>query len=161
MGCKDCSDKTSRYGGLKMDAGDIDTQAPPQGTPKGNPAASGMAQPTDPMSIFLSAKAYSYVELKERQEFSRRAAIQQADHIMKEMTDAMRQVHLEELIATANSDIMSIPGMTSDQAIVSIKMSLDRPDFEYVTTLYPGLKEAIELRHATIIANALPGRKDV
>jgi hypothetical protein len=157
MGCKGCDDKTSRYGGLKMDAGDVDTQAPL----KGNPAASGMAQPSDPMSIFLSAKSFSYAELKERQEFSRRAAIQQADHIMKEMTDAMRQVHLGELIATANSDIMSIPGMTSDQAIVSIKMSLDRPDFAYVESLYPGLKDAINSRHATIIANALPTRKDV
>lgn len=155
MGCKGCSEKTSRYGGTKMEAGDVDDQK----SAGPIPGASNMAQPTDPMSIFMSAKSFSYEELKERQDFSRRAAQSQADHIMSEMTDAMRQVHLEELIATANSDIMSIPGMTSDQAVVSIKTSLDRPDFTYVETLYPGLKEAVDARHAIIIAKSLPGRK--
>jgi len=160
MGCRGCSEKASRYGGTKMEAGDVDEKKTPSRIPTGPiPGASNMAQPTDPMSIFMSAKNFSYEELKERQDFSRRAAQSQSDLIMSEMTDAMRQIHLEELIATANSDVMSIPGMTSDQAIVAIKSSLDRPDFAYVETLFPGLREAVEKRNAVIVANALPGRK--
>ena len=157
MGCRGCSEKTSRYGGVKMEGGDVDTNIPTGPIP----GATEMAQPTDPMSIFLSAKSYSYEELKERQEFSRRAAKQQSDHIMGEMTDAMKQVHLEELISTANSDIMSIPGMTKDQAVVNIRDALSRPDFAHVSTLYPGLKEAVDSRYEIIVKNALPGKKGI
>jgi hypothetical protein len=134
--------------------GDIDAAAsaayPPQGA---------MAQPIDPMSAFFSAKQFTYEELKERQDFTRKAAQQQSDHIMSEMTDAMKQIHLEELIATANSDMMSIPGMTSDQAVVAIKDALDRKNFAFVETLYPGLREAVEKRYVEIEARRLPGRK--
>lgn len=152
MGCRGCSEKESRYGGNKaMGTGDIDKNIHRQ--------EDSMAQPMDPMSAFFSAKQFSYEELKQRQDFTREAAKKQADHIMSEMTDAMRQVHLEELIATANSDLMSIPGMTSDQAVVSIKDALDRDNFIFVETLYPGLKEAVAVRYETIVAAYLPGRK--
>lgn len=153
MACKGCEDKVSRYGGVKVEGGDMDNSDKaygPQGT---------MNQPVDPMSIFFSAKQYSYEELKSRQDFSREAAKQQSAHIMSEMTDAMKQIHLEELIATANCDMMSIPGMTSDQAVVAIKDALDRNNFAFVSTLYPGLKEAVDARYAIIEANRLPGRK--
>ena len=116
-------------------------------------------QPADAMTAFFTAKQYSYKELKERQDFTKDAARKQSDHIMSEMTDAMRQIHLEELIATANSDMMSIPGMTSDQAVVAIKDSLDRDAFTFVAELYPGLREAVEARYEVIVAGFLPGRK--
>lgn len=152
MGCGGCDEKESRYGGAKvMNNGDID-KAMPQ--PKGT-----MAQPMDPMSAFFSAKQFSYEELKQRQDFTREAAKKQADHIMSEMTDAMRQIHLEELIATANSDMMSIPGMAADQAIVALKDALDRDNFAFVETLYPGLKEAVASRYEIISMSFLPGRK--
>jgi hypothetical protein len=152
MGCKGCDDKVSRYGGVKM-SGDMDDNNQTyvqQGS---------MNQPVDPMSAFFSAKQFSYEELKERQDFSRDAARKQSSHIMDEMTDAMKQIHLEELIATANCELMSIPGMTADQAIVSIKDALDRDNFHFVETLYPGLKEAVGVRFAAIQVNRIPGRK--
>lgn len=118
-----------------------------------------MNQPTDPMSAFFSAKQFTYDELKSRQTFSKEAAEKQADHIMDEMTDAMKQIHLEELIATANNDPLSIPGMSAEQAIVSIKRALDRDNFFFVETLYPGLKEAVHKRYEVIESTKLPGRK--
>lgn len=154
MACKGCDEKESRYGGAKiMSNGDVDRDAYQQ---KGSMA---QQQPQDPMSAFFSAKQFTYEELKERQDFTRSAARQQADHIMSEMTDAMRQIHLEELIATANSDMMSIPGMNADQAIVAIKDALDRESFAFVETLYPGLRELVEARYEALAAQFLPGRK--
>lgn len=154
MGCRGCDGKDSRYGGTKIMTGDVDKEAY---KPKGSMAQ--QQQPMDAMSAFFSAKQFTYQELKERQDFTRAAAKQQADHIMSEMTDAMRQIHLEELIATANSDMMSIPGMNADQAVVAIKDALDRDSFSFVETLYPGLREAVEARYAAISASFLPGRK--
>lgn len=155
MACRGCEDKVSRYGGVKMGEGDIDNR-------ENNHMSQGsMQHPSDPMSAFFSAKHFSYEELKERQDFSKEAAKKQSEHIMSEMTDAMKQIHLEELIATANSEMMSIPGMTSDQAVVAIKDALDRHNFKFVETLYPGLKEAVNSRYTVIINNRLPVRKEV
>ena len=152
MSCRGCDEKASRYGGSKINTGDVDNR---MNTPNGS-----MAQPVDPMSAFISAKHFTYEELKERQDFSQKAAWQQSEHILGEMTDAMRPVHLEELVVTANSERLSIPGMSTDQAIVTIKDILDRPDFTFVSTLYPGLKEAVECRYKVIVENRLPIRKD-
>jgi len=153
MACKGCEDKVSRYGGVKMEGGDMDSEE------RAFAQQGSMNQPVDPMSAFFSAKQFSYEELKERQDFSRDAAKQQSEHIMSEMTDAMKQIHLEELITTANCDLMSIPGMTSDQAIVAIHDALNRSNFDFVETLYPGLKETVAKRYAVIESNRLPGRK--
>lgn len=158
MGCRGCEDKPSRYGGVKMENGDMDRDQQQQQMGERQPQSS-VAQPTDPMSAFFSAKQFTYEELKGRQEFSRTASKQQSDHIMGEMTDAMRQIHLEELLATANCDEMSIPGMSGDQAIVALKIALDRPDFFFVNSLYPDLKGAVDVRYSDIVAKRLPGRK--
>jgi hypothetical protein len=154
MGCRGCEDKPSRYGGVKMENGDMDREQQNEYQQQGT-----MNQPADPMSAFFSAKQFSYEELKSRQEFSMTAAKQQSDHIMGEMTDAMRQIHLEELIATVNCDEMSIPGMAPDHAIVAMKRALDREDFFFVMSLYPELKAAVAVRYEVILSNRLPGRK--
>ena len=153
MGCRGCEDKVSRYGGIKLEGGDMDSQE------KDYAQQGSMNQYSDPMSAFFSAKQFTYEELKERQNFSRDAAKKQSEHIMSEVTDAMKQIHLEELIATANCEMMSIPGMTSDQAIVAIHDALNRNNFYFVETLYPGLKEAVAARLSVIESNKLPGRK--
>jgi len=118
-----------------------------------------MTQPTDPMSAFYTAKKMTYEELKSRQKLSTMSAKSQSDGILSEMSDAMKQVHLEELIDTANAKQMSIPNMTADQAVVAIVGIINRGDFLFLDTLYPGLREMATRRYDTIRSNMLPGRK--
>ena len=157
MSCRGCDDKTSRYGGVKIKGGDVDMST--EISEEEYARRGAMTQPTDPMSAFFSAQQMSYEELKNRQDFSRNAAKTQADHIINEMTDAMKQVHIEELISTANSDLMSIPNMTPDQALVSLHDIISKGSIHFLDSLYPGLREEVEKRYSSLRADALPGRK--
>lgn len=168
MGCKGCEKKTSRYSNLTKMPADIDTveevlpskPAPGFSPPVGEaPIDYNNPQQQDPFASFFAARALSYEELTARRQFQQNVMEQQAEQVMLQMTDDMKQVHIDELIAVVNCEKMSVPGMTPQQAIVSLQETLEREDFSFIEVLYPGLKGAVNAQYISIISTRLPGRK--
>lgn len=167
MVCRGCGDKKSRYAvGSDVDAvptarpvanlpgaGSVEIPAPGFAS---TPAEAEAARQTDPLSAFVAAKGMSYEEMVERKRLQFKFLTQQEEQIMSEMTDAMRRVHIDELISVANFQRMGIPGMTPEQAIVALKDSMERPDFSNVLQHYPGLKEAVDKRYRELEDKMLP-----
>lgn len=146
MSCKGCGDKPSRYA---LPGGDVDHQ--PQ-------AGAGFAPsgPPDPLMEFVASKNVSYEEFVERQRFHQRLMEQQHNQMLVEMTDAMRRKYIDELVGVANADKIGAPGLSPDQAVVALKEVLDRPEFSFISDIYPNLRPAVASRYEEIKARALP-----
>ena len=168
MGCRGCGEKSSRYSNMPKMTGDVDGaiaapgfQPDPNSTPSGRKVA--MPSPpspgeNDPMGSFLAAKSLSYEEMRDRIEFQQKLMESQQEQVMLQMTDAMRQIHIDELVAVVNCEKMAVPGMTEGQAIMALHEALQREDFSFITELYPGLKEAVSERYIEIQSQKLPSR---
>lgn len=165
MSCHNCGkNKPSRHNPQPF-FGDIDKDIKSSGVEINMPiespqAGKGFGAPgeaqNNAFSAFLEAKRMSYRELTERKLFQQRMLDNQQEQIMLEMSDAMRQIHIDELVAVVNHDKAGIPGMSSEQAIVILNETLARADFAFIHPLYPGLKEAVSKRFEEIEANRLP-----
>ncbi len=151
MTCRDCDDenKTSRH------ASQPEAGPAPGFTP--SPAPSGDTQ--DPFAAFFAAKNMSYEDLSARKAFRQQLMEQQSEQVMEQMSDAMRQLHIDELIGVANCEKMAVPGMTPGQAVVALKETLSRAEFSFIEDLYPGLSAAVDKRFAQIQEERLPPRK--
>ena len=166
MSCHNCGNKTSsRHKPTSSVFVDIDKDRVPQNTEINMPGpapqvGNGFGPPgaNDAFAAFLEAKRLTYEQLTERRLFQQRMVEKQQEQIMGEMSDSMRQVHVDELIAVANCDKAGIPGMTPVQAIVLLKETLERSDFSFIAPLYPGLVEAVTIRYDEIVTNRLPTR---
>ena len=162
MTCRGCNEKTSRYTGLPRMTRDVDEARAGTGfmieDPLGGQEVEQGKSP-DPITTFLAARNLSYEDIISRKNFQRDILLKQAEAVMDQMTDAMRQVHIDELIGVVNCDKMAVPGMSPGQAIMALRQCLDRKEFSFVDELYPGLREAVDEQHAKIQANSLPRRK--
>jgi len=164
MTCRDCDKKTSRHAKIHTMPKDLDQAEPQLGRgfsvedPLGGQVPPDQGPP-DPFTTFLAARNLSYDEIMARKKLQLEILEKQSEVVMAQMTDDMRQIHLEELIAVVNCEGMSVPGMTPGQAIVVLKESLDKEEFSFAGDLYPGLREAVEKRYVEIVAQRLPGRK--
>jgi len=163
MGCRDCGKKVSRYGakppithvdgpqGITMSINDV----PPD--ERNYPLS---MSPPDPYQAFVSAKSQSYEELKEVRDFRWRMMVNQQDQLRREMSPAMRRIHVEDLIISANSEAWGVPGVTPSQAVVMLQELLELEEFLFVEELYPGLKSKVNARFASIQNDSLPGPKN-
>jgi hypothetical protein len=122
-------------------------------------AAQNNMDGADPFATFFAARDASYEELKAREEAQQKRMDAEGEVAMSYMTDAMRQIHIEQLIAMANCEKTGLPGMSPGQAVVALKELLARDDHKFVDNLYPGLRAAVDTRYAEVIARRLPGRK--
>ena len=169
MGCRGCGDKANRQMGVK---GDLDARPPAPDTVTSNvnqgsfvgkgfkemPTADPQVPPmNDPISALVAAQKMSYEELTARRTMQQRMIKSQGDAILAEMTDAMKRVHVDELIGVANADLLALPGMTPAQAVIALRDVLSRDDFAFVEDLYPGLNEAVNKRYEKLRAERLPG----
>lgn len=151
MTCRDCDDenKVSRHA--------------PQGTAEPAPGFTPGPTPPggaeDPFAAFFAAKSMSYEELSSRKAFRQQLMEQQSEQVMEQMTDAMRQLHIDELVGVANCEKMAVPGMTPGQAIVALKETLSRTEFYFIENLYPGLNNVVNKRFAKIQEERLPTLK--
>lgn len=154
MVCRNCGSGQSRHGNIDVGTtnAEIGQSVPGAGfLPDDN-------KTFDPMMAFISAKSLTYQEMADRREFQQRMAEQQQEQLFLEMSDAMKQIHIDELIAVANCDKMGVPGMTPQQAIVALQETLSREDFSFVDELYPGLREAVRKKYRDLIVDRLPVR---
>lgn len=156
MSCRDCGDKHSRY----------DKKVPSNVDETGNRAQQVRDAPgfnagpaSDPFTSFFAAQKMTYEELGEQRRLHWQMIEQQTEQVFSQMTDAMRQIHVDELVAVVNCEKMSMPGMTSGQAIASLAEALERDDFSFVKDLYPGLKEVVTVRMEEVVSRKIPGRK--
>jgi hypothetical protein len=113
--------------------------------------------PMDPMAALIAAKKMSYEDITERKLMQQRMLMKQSEAMYAEMTEAMRRVHVDELISVVNHSRFSLPGMTSGQAIVALHDILAREEFSFISDIYPGLREAVGHRYAELKDNLLPG----
>lgn len=163
MTCRDCDKKTSRHARIHTMPKDLDQTEPRlgQGFSVEDPLGGQTPNqgPPDPFTTFLAARNLSYDDIMARKQFQQEILEKQSEAVMAQMTNDMRQVHLEELIAVVNCEGMSVPGMSPGQAIVVLKESLDKKEFSFADDLYPGLREVVTERYVEIRAQRLPGRK--
>lgn len=156
MTCRDCNDEneSSRHTPIV----DQPTVEPAPGfTPESISPQPGGSE--DPFAAFFAARNMSYKDLTSRKEFRQQLMEQQSEQVMGQMTDAMRQLHVDELIGVANCEKMAVPGMTPGQAIVALKETLLRPEFHFIESMYPGLNVAVDKRFVRIQEERLPTRK--
>jgi hypothetical protein len=149
MVCRDCGDKTkNRY----------QSETPP---PVSEAPQTGFKGHVDPYDALIATKKFSYEELKERNSLQNKMMEDQANRITEQMSDAMRQIYIDEMISVANCEKMTHQGITPDQAIVTLATILEKPQFSFVDDLYPGLREAVEVRYTEIQSKRLPCRKSL
>lgn len=163
MTCRNCGDKSSNRHNptAVVRSGDVDqisevvqpasvrtgkSFAPDPSLPEAPPQMS-----SNPHEAFMQAKALSYEDILKMQEDQHRRASLEIESMYKEMTPAMRRYHVVSLLAVANYENLSMPGVTPDQAIVALKEALDRPDFNEINELYPNLKGQVELRYNDLV----------
>jgi len=111
----------------------------------------------DPLAALMAAQKMTYEDLTNRRLMQQRMIKRQSESILAEMTDAMRRVHIDELIGVANAERLSLPGMTPAQAIVALQEALGRPDFAFIEDVYPGLTAAVSSRYQKVVERRLPG----
>jgi hypothetical protein len=151
MGCRNCGNKSERH-----------TAAVTSDVIEAGSTGKGFAPPVtnaDPMEAMLAAKQLSYEQLTERREFHQRMILKNSDSLLEEMTDAMRRVHVDELISVYNGALLSLPGITPSQAVMTLHRLLQRTDFAFIEELYPGLTAAVNERRRRIMSDQLPGPK--
>lgn len=164
MGCNGCRDKQSnRHTAASQQrpvipAGsftpvkpeDIANQQPYTGNSFREP------DPGDPVQEFMAAREMGYEEIQARQSEMRKAADEQTEMALSQMTNDMKRTYVESLVAVANGDLMSLGTLTPEQAVIALKSLLDREDFGSVRDLYPKLKGRVNERYQQIISNNIP-----
>lgn len=105
--------------------------------------------------VFEQAKSYSIDELMRRAvEFQKATAIE-LERAFSEMTPDMKIFHILSLLSTANYDNLSAPGISPDQAVVGLKIALDREDFNDINRLYPLLKVRVAHRYGELMSRKI------
>ena len=168
MSCRDCGKKANRYGNKPV-GGNLDAlsanRVPVQEEIPGkgfkadfsNEELERAAAAGDPLMQFTAAKSKTYEELATRRQLEQRLIKSQSDAMLGEMTEAMKRVHVDELISVANADRLSLPGMTPAQAIVALQELLEREDFSFIENHYEGLTAAVKERYEELVSRRLPG----
>ena len=162
MGCRDYGDKPSRHS-QKVGPTDVDQVPERQPIPGVSPINSvrdPSNTPTDPYAAFLAAKSQSYEEMKQKREFHQRLMDSQQAQLVAEMSDAMRRIHVDELISVVNCDKMGVPGMTPGQAVTALHDHLACAEFKFIEDLYPGLTKAVEAHYSELLLRRLPGPRN-
>ena len=175
MSCRNCGNKASRYdrqppilkgnmdGSVETVSRNTENTEAPHTGPGFVPVPDLPDSPEegiDPLTALFAAKKMSYEELTDRRKFQQQVVLDGQERILEQMTESMKRVHAEELIAVANCEKMALPGMHPGQAIIALREALARSDFRFMEDLYPGLTEAVEVRYQELQKNRLPGPRN-
>ena len=154
MSCKDCGQKkvnrhgtpTVKYGGAETVA--EQTVSAAQGF---SPDTKGTSQAND----FYSDQLLTYKELKERNEAQRVLVRAEGEKAIRQMTQDMRRIYVEQMVGVANGDLVSSSPMSMDQAVLVLYDLLKREDFQHVSEIYPNLFSQVESKWKTIMSNRI------
>src|SRR3972149_10273497 len=150
MGCNKCGDKSqSRYGSGETKQVEYKTAQEQELAMRGEQ----VRQQLD--SAVEKIRALSYEQLKESRMKQIQSVREAEDVRLKETTEAMKQVYVEELIAIVNGEDVLPTGTSPLQALVRLNRFLQRQDFSFMNKLYPTLATQVkdmlaERQHITI-----------
>lgn len=164
MGCRNCDEKESRYKTVTKvnpETGARVTeyeQQPPKGDiDRSQPAPGFTTEPSaqDRYQAFEQVKTMSYKELCSARAKKNEFMNLQAEHALKGMTDAMRQTHVEQLVAIVNCEEVNPMGMVPGAAVRVLNKLLEREDFSFILTIYPNLKDTIDALFADVVLHSI------
>ena len=163
MTCRNCGNESkNRYAPKVTVVGDIDaakaTEHPPQPYPKREPnhrAAFHPEMPENFEEVEKVARAMSFEELYEAVTKRKADVLKVINHDLETMTPAIKRLHVLSLVEAANFEPNPLLAMTPDQAIVNLKLVLDREDFNDISSLYPGLKDQVSARYQDLMLKRL------
>jgi hypothetical protein len=101
------------------------------------------------------ARAMSFEELYEAVTKRKADVLKVINHDLETMTPAIKRLHVLSLVEAANFEPNPLLAMTPDQAIVNLKLVLDREDFNDISNLYPGLKDQVDTRYQALMLKRL------
>lgn len=141
MGCRNCDEKESRHS-TEVRAQAYE-QKPPRGDidrPQAAPGFTGDPTAEERYQAFEQVKTMSYEELCAARVKKNEFMNLQAEHALKQMTDAMRRTHVEQLVAIINCEEINPMGMVPGAAVRVLNKILARDDFSFITAIYPNLR---------------------
>ncbi len=109
----------------------------------------------NPQEAFIQAKSLSFEDIMKRQGDQQKRVKLEIESAYKEMTNAMRHFHIVNLLSVANYENGGPQGISPDQAIVALKESLEREDFNDINTMYPTLRSQVLKRYDMLMLNKI------
>lgn len=150
MACNGCGKSGIRHSPKVIISGDVDNKPVPISTGKSF-APEIKNPPETSKEAFNHAKELSFEDIIQRQIEHQKRVNYDIEDMYSQMTEPMRHFHILSLLANANYENQSMPGVSPDQAVVAIKSALDREDFNEINRLYPTLKNKIGERYKELM----------
>jgi hypothetical protein len=111
--------------------------------------------PPDPAEAFQEAQKMSYTELAGRRAEQRRLVKEHTTLALGQMSEAMKRIHIEELILIADCDALS-QGAAPAQAVVALHCALEDMDhFDFIDGIYPELRAKVKVKYEAIVRDRL------
>ena len=162
MGCNNCrdnSDKVSRHAIPKIvNRKDLDGEVESMKEVNINnnqPELQARRPPQEADDMFKAAAQMSFKQLMANQDIHKAQTIASREKYMANLTHAMRKMHIVSLVDMFNLDIPGGSPISSSQALVDLKWTIDRDDFKEVLKEFPSLQEKVNLEYELLLQHRI------